>query len=166
MLSKLIVEMDRVNTMLGRFVAWLLLPMVALVFCIAVLRYFFNLGWVWAQELVVYMHASLFMLTVGYTLSQEGHVRVDIFYREMQPKRRALVNLVGVSLLLLPFCVFVIIYAAPYVWESWNRWEASPEAGGLPLVFLLKTLLVIMPIVLLLQGVVLGLRSLVTLLKE
>lgn len=136
----------------GKLVAWLTVLMVLLTFAIVILRYGFNLGWIWLQESVSYLHVAVFTVVAAWTLQQDGHVRVDIFYAEMTPRKRATVDLLGTLFFLVPFCVFVLVISWPYVTNSWKLLEASREAGGLPLVFLLKTLILVMPALLLGQA--------------
>ena len=102
----------------GKTVAWLTLAMVLLTFFIVILRYGFNLGWIWLQESVTYMHVTVFMVAAAWTLQQDEHVRVDIFYNRLSERNRHWVNLVGVLLFLVPLCVFIIISALPYVGNS------------------------------------------------
>ena len=115
----------------GRVVAWFSLPMVILTFVIVVLRYAFDLGWIWMQESVVWMHAAVFMLAAAYTLKRDDHVRVDIFYRKMSVRRKALVDVLGTLLFLLPVSIFLIATSWDYVAVSWSIREGSREAGGL-----------------------------------
>ena len=136
----------------GKSIAWLTVVMVLLTFAIVILRYGFNLGWIWLQESVSYLHVAVFTVVAAWTLQQDGHVRVDIFYAEMTPRKRAMVDLTGTLLFLVPFCIFVLIISWPYVANSWKLLEASREAGGLPLVFVLKTLILVMPALLLGQA--------------
>ncbi len=138
----------------GKTVAWLTLVMVLLTFTIVILRYGFNLGWIWLQESLTYLHVSVFSIAIAWTLQLDGHVRVDIFYASTPPRRRALVDLLGSLLLLIPFCIFLLIISWPYVANSWRLLEQSREAGGLPLVFLLKSLILVMPTLLLCQAVI------------
>lgn len=126
--------------------------MVLLTFTIVVLRYGFSLGWIWLQESLTYLHVLVFSVVAAWTLQMDGHVRVDIFYAGMSDKHRALVNLLGSLLFLVPFCIFILIIAWPYVANSWKLLESSREAGGLPLVFLLKSLIMVMPALLLGQA--------------
>lgn len=126
--------------------------MVLLTFTIVVLRYGFNLGWIWLQESVTYLHVAVFTVVAAWTLQQDGHVRVDIFYADMPPRKRAVVDLAGTLLFLVPFCVFMLVVSWPYVASSWKLLEASRESGGLPLVFLLKSLILVMPALLLGQA--------------
>jgi TRAP-type mannitol/chloroaromatic compound transport system permease small subunit len=136
----------------GKSIAWLTVVMVLLTFTIVVLRYGFNLGWIWLQESLTYLHVAVFTIVAAWTLQQDGHVRVDIFYAEMPEKRRALVDLLGTLLFLIPFCIFVLVISWPYVTSSWKLLESSREAGGLPMVFLLKSLILVLPALLLGQA--------------
>jgi TRAP-type mannitol/chloroaromatic compound transport system permease small subunit len=147
--------LDRISIATGRAAAWLTLFMVLVTFVIVVMRYVFDAGAVWLQESVIWMHAVVFMVGAAYTLQQEEHVRVDIFYRKMSARRRALVDLLGVVLFLLPVCVFLAIKAWDFVAVSWSLREGSREPGGLPYPFvpLLKSVLLLMPLALGLQGV-------------
>lgn len=144
---------------LGRAVAWLTLAMVLVMLAIVILRYLFNEGSIKLQESVVYFHSAVFLLGAAYTLKHDGHVRVDIFYRGMSERRRALVDGLGVLLLLLPVCIFVFVVSLPYVSASWSVLEGSREPGGLPGVFLLKTLIPVAMVLLALQGLALLVRA-------
>ncbi len=143
--------------MLGKASAWLTLIMVLVTFVVVVMRYAFDAGLIWLQESVVWMHAFVFMVGAAYTLQQEQHVRVDIFYREMSAKGRAWVDLAGVVVFLLPLCFFLAWKALDYVAVSWKLQEASRESGGLPypLIPLLKSILIVMPVTVGLQGIAL-----------
>lgn len=136
----------------GKAVAWLTVLMVLLTFTIVVLRYGFNLGWIWLQESLTYLHVAVFSIACAWALQEDAHVRVDVFYTGMTNRNRALVNLLGSLLFLVPFCIFILIVAFPYVGNSWKLLETSREAGGLPMVFLLKTLIMVMPALLLGQA--------------
>ena len=136
----------------GKSVAWLTVVMVLLTFTIVIFRYGFNLGWIWLQESLTYLHVTVFTVVAAWTLQQDGHVRVDIFYTDMSEKKRAMVDLAGTLLFLVPFCLFILIIAWPYVGNSWKLLESSREAGGLPLVFLLKSMMMVMPVLLLGQA--------------
>jgi len=151
------------NIAIGHVISWLTLLMVLIIFSVVVLRYFFNTGWIAMQESAIYLHAINFMLGSAFTLARDGHVRVDIFYQKFSPRGRAWVDLLGTLLLLLPFCVFIFWTSLDYVANAWQIHEASPEAGGLPWLYLLKSLLLLMPLLLLIQGFVWVLTSLQTL---
>jgi TRAP-type mannitol/chloroaromatic compound transport system permease small subunit len=152
---------DRVSIATGHAASWLTLLMVVFTFVIVVLRYAFDTGAIWLQESVTWMHAAVFMLGAAYTLQSEDHVRVDIFYRDMSETRKAWVNLLGVLFFILPLCVFFVVEAADYVAASWRIREVSRDAGGLPYpsVPLLKSILIVMPVAVLLQGVSMAMRS-------
>ena len=157
--------LDRFSAGLGKASSWLTLLMVLVTFAVVVMRYVFDVGFIWLQESVVWMHACVFMVGAAYTLQQEGHVRVDIFYRDMSDTRRAWVDLLGVIVFLLPLCVFLGWAAFDFVAISWKLNEASRESGGLPypLIPLLKSIIIVMPITLGLQGLSLFLKSFKTL---
>jgi len=135
----------------GRNVAWLLLVLVLIIFSVVVLRYGMNLGWIWLQELVVYLHSAVFLLAIAWTFQVDQHVRVDIFYRDKSPRHKAWVNLMGTLLFVVPFCVFLFWIGWDYVMASWSVLEGSREAGGLNFVYALKTLILLLPVLLLLQ---------------
>lgn len=136
----------------GKVIAWLTVVMVLLTFAIVILRYGFNLGWIWLQESLTYLHVAVFTVAAAWALQQDGHVRVDIFYNSMSEHKRYMVDLVGTLIFLIPFCLFIIIIAFPYVANSWKLMESSREAGGLPMLFLLKSLMLVMPTLLLGQA--------------
>lgn len=150
---------EGINRWIGRVIAWAALLMVLITLVVVILRYVFDIGWIAMQESVTYLHAALFMLGAAYTLQNDGHVRVDIFYRRFSPRRQALVELFGSLVLLLPMCAFVLWSSLGYVSESIRLWEGSRESGGLPLVWLLKSLIPTMALLLLLQGLLGALRA-------
>ena len=160
LLQGLIVFVDGLNEAVGRLVSWLTLGMVVITFLIVVLRYLFNTGWIAMQESLLYMHAAVFLLGAAFTLRRHGHVRVDIFYRKLSPRRRAWVDLAGSVLFLLPVSAFIVYMSWDYVATSWSLKESSGEAGGLPWVYLLKSGIIALGVTLLLQGIAEFLRSL------
>ena len=143
---------ERLVSVLGRGVSWLTLLMVVLTFAIVVLRYGFNQGWIWFQESVTYLHATVFMVAAAWAFQTDDHVRVDIFYRARSDRYRDWVNLAGTLIFLLPFGFFLLYIGWDYVAASWATLEGSREAGGLPAVFLLKSLILVLPALLLLQS--------------
>lgn len=150
---------------MGKAASWLTLFMVLITFIVVVMRYVFDAGLIWVQESVTWMHAAVFMLGAAYTLQQEEHVRVDVFYRTMSARRRAWVDATGVVLFVWPLCVFLAWKSFDFVAASWGLKEASRESGGLPypMVPLLKSVLLVMPIAVALQGASLFMRSVSTL---
>ncbi|RLW70734.1 MAG: C4-dicarboxylate ABC transporter permease [gamma proteobacterium symbiont of Stewartia floridana] len=157
---------DQINERLGQAISWLSLLMVLVTVAVVVLRYVFQLGWIWLQESVTFMHAALFLVGAAYTLKHEGHVRVDILYRKFSERGRAWVDLLGTLTLLLPVCLFIFFISWDYVAKSWALFEGSREVGGLEGVFLLKSLILVMAVLLVLQGISLAIRSLSQLLNQ
>lgn len=153
--------LDSLSIAVGRFAAWLTLAMVVVTFIIVVLRYVFDAGFIWLQESLTWLHAAVFMLGAAYTLQQDEHVRVDIFYREMSDTRRAWVNAIGVLLFVFPLTAFLLIESWDYVHSAWSIREVSRNSGGLPYpaIPLLKSLLLVMPLVIALQGLSMLMRS-------
>ena len=153
---------DRFSALTGRAIAWLAVLMVLITLVVVVMRYVFDAGLICLQESVIWMHAVLFMLGAACTLQADQHVRVDVFYRNMSERRRALVDLIGVVLFLWPMCGYLAVSSWDFVMASWRLKEASREAGGLPypLLPILKLVLVLMPLTVALQGLALALRSL------
>lgn len=156
---------DRISSASGRITAWLTLMMVIITSVIVVMRYVFDAGLIWLQESVVWMHAAVFMIGAAYTLLHEEHVRVDIFYRNMSARRRAMVDLIGVIVFLLPLCGFLAFKAYDFAAVSWLIHETSREPGGLPypMIPILKSIVIVMPVVVALQGVSMILRALAAL---
>ena len=149
----------RLNGWIGRGVAWLTLLMVGLTALVVGLRYGLGQGSVALQESVTYLHCMVFMLGAAMTLERGGHVRVDIFYRDWSVPRRALVDLLGSLLLLIPLMIFTLYSCWGYVADAWAVRESSIEPGGLHGIYLLKTLIPVMAVMLLLQGVADALRN-------
>jgi TRAP-type mannitol/chloroaromatic compound transport system permease small subunit len=139
--------------------------MVVLTMIIVVMRYVFDAGSIWLQELVIWMHAAVFMVGAAYTLLHEEHVRVDIFYRKMSPRGRALVDLLCVTIFLLPLCGFLAFKSYDFAAASWSIHEVSREPGGLPYPAIpaMKSIVILMPVAVALQGISLLLRSLAAL---
>ena len=154
---------DRLNDAVGRGAAWLTLAMVLITVTVVVLRYVYAIGWVWMQESYVWLHGIVFMIGAGYTLLHDGHVRIDIIYRPAGRRYKAWIDILGSLLLLLPMVVLVFLMSVDYVAASWARLEVSREAGGLPGLFLLKTVIPVFCLLLGLQGLALAARSVLVL---
>lgn len=157
---------DRLNETIGRVISWFVLTMVLTTFAVAVMRYGFSLGWVWLQEIYVWMHGTIIMVAAGYTLLHDGHVRVDIFYRSASVRFKAWVDMLGVIFFVLPMVSLVWWAALPYVELSWRRLESSQEAGGMHGLYLLKTAMLVFCILLGLQGIAMAIRSAFVLMKR
>jgi TRAP-type mannitol/chloroaromatic compound transport system permease small subunit len=158
-LNKVADCVDRVTTAIGRTVAWLALVIVVLQFVLVLARYLFGLGSIWLTEAVIYGHATLFLLAAAWTLRTGGHVRVDIFYADASPRTQAKIDLAGAVLLLVPFALALIWLSLPYAARSWDILERSQESSGLPLVFLLKTLIPLFAVLMALQGIAQAIRA-------
>lgn len=156
-------RIDRLNSAVGRSAAWLALAIVVLQFALVVARYIFSLGSIWLTETVLYAHAALFLLAAAWTLQIGGHVRVDIFYADARPRTRAWIDLAGALVLLLPFMAVLLWLSWPYAARSWAVLERSQEASGLPLVFLLKSLIPLFAALMALQGVAQAMRAMIVL---
>ena len=150
---------DRATAAIGRAAAWCCLYVVIAEFAVVLMRYALGLGSIKLQESVLYAHAGLFMLAAAWTLQADGHVRVDIFYAQAKPRTRALVDLAGALLFLLPFAAVLAALSIPYAERSWAILERSREASGLPFVYLLKTLIPLFALLMGLQGLAQAIRA-------
>lgn len=166
-LKRIIKQIESFSEWSGRVIAWLVLAMVLVIGYDVVMRYLFSTGSVALQELEWHLFALLFLLGSAYTFKHDGHVRVDIFYsgRQMNKRHRAWVDLLGGLFLLAPFCLLIIFSSIPFITNSFVMNEGSPDPGGLPWRFLLKSAIPLGFSLLLLQGVAHMLRCIV-ILKE
>lgn len=126
--------------------------MAGLTVLVVIMRYVFGLGTVFPQELVAYMHALVFMFGLSYTLKHDAHVRVDLLYSRLDVKKRALVNLLGHLVFLIPVACTIGIGSLDYVIDSWRILESSAEVRGIPAVYLLKTVIPVSALLLVLQS--------------
>ena len=159
-LSKII---DRLNTYVGYLCAFFVFSMVLVVFTVVVLRYGFNIGFIWMQEVYVWLHSFVFMLGAGFTYLANEHVRIDVFYRDASKKYKAIVDMIGNIILLLPFLYIIWKYSFSFVYRSFLMNEVSREAGGMPALFVLKSAILWFCIVLFLQVISNICKSLLTL---
>ncbi len=150
---------DQLNERVGNAVSWFALLMVLVQTIVVLQRYVFGLSFIWLQESIMYMHGILFMLAAGYTLLHGGHVRVDIFYREASPRRKALVDFLGTYLFLFPFTYLILDTAYPYVEIAWRVQEGSAETSGIQGIYLLKSVILLFAGLVLLQGLSLASRT-------
>ena len=159
-MHKLIDKIEAFIDWSGRTVSWLTLLMVITTFIVVVLRYVFDIGWIGLQESITYLHAMVFLVGAAWAMQQQAHVRVDIFYSRFSIKTRAWVDLLGSLFFLLPVMIFIAWISWEYVSDSWAVLEGSREAGGLPGVYLLKSLILVLALMLILQALVQISRSL------
>jgi TRAP-type mannitol/chloroaromatic compound transport system permease small subunit len=160
---RLVQLIDAFTEICGRGLAWLAAAMALLTAAVVLMRYGLELGSIAAQEAVTYLHATGFMLGAAYALKNGAHVRVDIFYQRFSPRTRAWVDSLGAIVFLLPLCAVIGLGSVAFVAQAWSVHETSADAGGIPAVFLLKTLLPLMAANLALQGVAEILRNALTL---
>jgi len=159
LLDTIISAIDHLNDKVGRAVSWLTVLMVVNVFVVVVLRYTFSVGWIWMQELYVWSHATVFLLGAGYTLLHEGHVRIDLIYREASKRYKAAVNFLGSLVLGGPLIYLIFDRSLPMISRSWDSLEKSAEAGGMPGLFVFKSVIAIFAVLFGLQLLALFLRS-------
>jgi len=143
---------DQVIDIVSIFLIYILLLMIGLIILTIFLRYFFSIGSIVIQELIMYFHASIFMLGISYTYKENSHVKIDIFYNKLSKKNKIILSLIGDVLLIIPVAVFIILISFDMVSSSWNILEGSSEAGGLNLVFILKSLIPLSGFLILLQA--------------
>ena len=144
---------NRINLAVGSSVAFASIAMALVTTAVVILRYGFEQGAIAAQESVLYLHGTLLMLGAAPTLLADKHVRVDVFYRNFSKRQQTWVNTVGHTLFTTPICLLIVFGSWGYVSDSWSILESSPEPGGIPAVFLLKTLIPAMAVLVLLQGI-------------
>jgi len=166
MLNKIVSLAESVSTLIGKSVAWLTFAMMIVTCLIVLLRYGFQFSSIAMQESVIYLHALVFMLGAAYTFKEDEHVRVDVFYREFSIKKKAWVNCIGGLCFLLPVTLYTFYLSLDYVFSSWRVFETSPEPGGLPFIYLLKTLIPLMMITLVIQGIADTIKNLAIILDK
>jgi TRAP-type mannitol/chloroaromatic compound transport system permease small subunit len=143
----------------GRGVSWLSLAMVVVVFGDVVLRYAFRKTYGATQELEWYLFGTLYLLAAGYTLLHDEHVRVDIVYSKLSPRRRAWLDFVLLWIFFFPSCLLVVYTAWPFVRTAWWTSEGSPDPGGLPARWALKSMIIVGFVFLLVQGISQAIKS-------
>jgi TRAP-type mannitol/chloroaromatic compound transport system permease small subunit len=152
-----------INRWVGRTLSWLALAVVLVCFAVVLQRYFLHTTQLWMQDLYVWLSGAMFTSVAGFALLRDDHVRVDIFYRPWPLRRKALADLIGVVIFLIPFVVVVALYAWPYVMRSWRIYEGSANVGGMPGLFVLKTFVLVFCALLGLQGLAWAFRSILVL---
>ena len=152
-----------INRVIGETISWLTLFMVLVTVLVVVLRYGFNIGFIWMQESVRFMYSAVFLLCAGYTLFKDKHVRVDVLYLSLSERKKAIVDLLGSIFLLLPVCFVIFYYSWSYVLNSWQQLEGSIEERGLHLVFLMKTFIWLFAILVSMQSIATIINSLIIL---
>ena len=141
--------LEKTINSLGKFISLMIPIMTILMIVIIVARYFFGIGLTGVQELVMYIHALIFLGCAGYVHFKDEHVRVDIFYRDSSNTYKKNINFFFSLFFLIPVCFVVGFYSYELVEMSWKIKETSTEAGGLNFVYLQKSLVILFPATLL-----------------
>ena len=144
--------LDRFSELTGKICSWFVAIMVLITCLVVIMRYGMDMGSVFLQDVVLYLHGSLFLLGAAFALKRGAHVRVDIFYRNFNKSKKALVDLLGNVIFLQPVCWTILLYSWGYVEFSWRIMEVSPEPDGLPFVYIQKSLLIAVAVLLSLQS--------------
>ncbi len=161
-LSQISKFIDKINTYIGYLCGIFAFSMVLIVFTVVVLRYGFSIGFIWMQEIYVWLHSFIFMLGSGFTYLANEHVRIDVFYRDASKKYKATVDLLGNLILLLPFLYIIWKYSYPFVYRSFLMNEVSREAGGMPALYILKSAILWFCFVLFIQIISNVIKSILT----
>jgi len=152
-------KIDGFNLRLGKALSVLVIVLILVQFALVVMSANFRVGSIMMQESLLYINSLMFLGAAGFTLLQDRHVRVDIYYHEAPDHKKARVNFFGTLLLLAPFLSFLWVIALPYVMSSWTTLESSFETSGLPIVYIFKSFILLFTFSLSLQGISLAIRS-------
>lgn len=152
-------SIERLNVWVGERVMWLTTALVILIFLDVIMRYLFSATNAWVTELEWHMFALIFLLCAGYALKGDHHVRVDVFYSKMTARGKAVVDLFGTLIFLIPWCLMVIYTSFIYAENSFAFREMSPDPGGLPARYIIKFAITAGFILLLLQAVAMAMKS-------
>ncbi|MCG8335994.1 MAG: TRAP transporter small permease subunit [Proteobacteria bacterium] len=144
---------DELNEKVGIFVSWITGVLVLIIVFDVIMRYAFNETFVFVQELEWHVFSFIFLIGAGYTLKHDQHVRVDVFYQAMNQRKKAIVNISGTLLLLIPGCLIVLKSTIPWTVTAFEIMETSPDPGGIPMRFILKSFVPIGFFLVFLQGI-------------
>lgn len=162
-IALIIQAISSLNRLVGHVFAWLSLAIVVVCFTVVVQRYAFSTTHLWMQDLYVWLNGAMFTAVAGFALLRNDHVRVDIFYRPATTRTKAIIDLIGVIVFLLPFCWIIYRYSMPFVARSWRIYEGSANVGGMPGLFILKSFIIAFAALVSLQGIAMALRSILVL---
>jgi TRAP-type mannitol/chloroaromatic compound transport system permease small subunit len=151
------------NRVVGEVLSWLALGIVLVCFAVVVQRYFFHTTQLWMQDLYVWLSGAMFTGVAAYALMRDQHVRVDIFYRPWPIRRKAIADLIGTLVFLIPYVIVITLYAWPFVARSWRLYEGSANVGGMPGLFILKSFIIVFTVTIGLQGLAIIARSILVL---
>ena len=161
-MQKISKNLDAISELTGRICSWFVAVMVMVTCVVVIMRYGLDMGSVLLQDVVLYLHGGLFLLGSAFALKRGAHVRVDIFYRSFSDIRKAWVDLLGNIIFLQPVCWIILFFSWGFVEPSWRNMEGSPEPDGLPFVYVQKSLLIALAVLLGLQSLSEIFKSLVT----
>lgn len=116
------------------------------------LRYIFNINFIFMQELVMYLHAFIFLFGISICLKENSHVRIDVFSNKLDAKVKKYIEILGTVFFIIPFCLFVLYESTPIIIRSWEMLESSGEPGGLPFIYILKSAIYVFASLLLIQA--------------
>lgn len=162
-LATLVRAISTLNKWIGETLSWLALVCVLVCFAVVVQRYVFSTSTLWMQDLYVWVSGAMFTGVAGFALMRDDHVRVDIFYRPASVRRKAMADLFGVVVFLLPFMYVVFHYGWPAIARSWSYYEASSNVGGMPGLFVLKSFIIVFAVLISLQGIAMAARAILVL---
>jgi len=161
-LEKIADLIDAFNGFIGRTVCWALVPVTLVAFAVVAMRYALGTGFPWLQESYIWMHGAAVLLAASWVLKEGGHVRVDLFYKRASAKVKAWLDMIGVLFFLMPMMGFLFWWSLPLVQRSWRLMERSPTADGLQFVYIMKTIVPVFCVLMMLQGLAMLLRCVVT----
>lgn len=162
----IIKKLDAFSGIVGTATSWLTTSLMLLICADVFIRYFLKASFVWMIELEVHMFSLIFLLGAAYTLREDAHVRVDLFYTNFSESRKALVNLAGIIVFLIPWCLIVMRTSMRYAQNSFKIRETSSDPGGLPALYIMKFMIVVAFFLLLVEALNLLLKCLLVLLGK
>ena len=165
-LSLVMRAINAINRLIGGLFSWVALAIVIVCFWVVVERYVFQTTRLWMQDLYPWLNGVMFMSVAGFALYRNDHVRVDIYFRAASVRRKALLDLIGVWLFLMPFAWVVWTYSFTFVERSWRLMEGSANPGGMPGLWVLKTFILVFAVLIALQGVAMAIRSILILARR
>jgi TRAP-type mannitol/chloroaromatic compound transport system permease small subunit len=162
-LANCVRAISALNRVVGHLLSWLALAIVLVCFTVVVQRYIFHTTQLWMQDLYVWLSGAMFTGVAGFALMRDEHVRVDILYRPWPIRKKAIADLIGTLIFLIPYVVVVLLYAWPFVTRSWRLYEGSANVGGMPGLFILKSFIIVFAVLVGLQGLAIIARSILVL---
>ncbi len=137
----------------GKISSWFSLALVLLISTDVLLRYVFNFSTAALYEMEWHLFAIIFLLASPYTLQKNKHVRVDVFYNNFSKRKKNIIDLIGNIIFLIPFSFIIFYTSLPFVEDSYSILESSPDPGGLPYRFIIKSIIPIAFFLLMIQGI-------------